>query len=221
MLNMRGKQGKQGTRGFTLIELLVVIAIIAILAGLILPVLAKARENARRTSCKSNLSQIGKACLMYSDVPTNLGRFPDSLDGNAMYSLNLLFDEYIQDGRVFSCPSKQTPVTGLAKTSDPGGFTPNLAGAGGAPGCGYGYDIGHTVTHGVAGIAADFSAGADGTKASNSKNHAGDGQNMLLGAGSVEWLDVSQRDLNGQVDVIWSDDSGTLDDPDSDAHIQQ
>ena len=51
---------------FTLIELLVVIAIIAILAAILFPVFSRARENARKSACASNLKQIGLGFAQYS-----------------------------------------------------------------------------------------------------------------------------------------------------------
>src|SRR6266536_6225255 len=61
------RDGVSGTAAFTLIELLVVIAIIAVLAGLLLPALAKAKEQGRSAACKSNMHQIVLGILLYAD----------------------------------------------------------------------------------------------------------------------------------------------------------
>jgi prepilin-type N-terminal cleavage/methylation domain-containing protein/prepilin-type processing-associated H-X9-DG protein len=53
-------------RGFTLIELLVVIAIIGLLAAILFPAFARARENARRSSCQSNLKQMALGVIQYT-----------------------------------------------------------------------------------------------------------------------------------------------------------
>ncbi len=76
---MKSMQPRQSTgshkqTGFTLIELLVVIAIIAILASILFPVFARARENARRTSCLSNMKQIGLGLMQYTQ--DNDERYP-------------------------------------------------------------------------------------------------------------------------------------------------
>lgn len=109
--------------GFTLIELLVVIAIIAILAAILFPVFARARENARRSSCQSNLKQIGLGFLQYAQDYDE--RLPGATDGGAgnstlggwMYYTNFNSPKtsffpaqgavypYIKSTQIFLCPS--------------------------------------------------------------------------------------------------------------------
>jgi prepilin-type N-terminal cleavage/methylation domain-containing protein/prepilin-type processing-associated H-X9-DG protein len=104
---------KQGT-GFTLIEILVVIAIIAILAAILFPVFARARENARRASCQSNLKQIGLGFLMYAQdydsVLPALGwatgetiTYPDGTVAQPYWPVRIY--PYIKSVQLFNCPS--------------------------------------------------------------------------------------------------------------------
>ncbi|MFA6176523.1 MAG: type II secretion system protein [Phycisphaerae bacterium] len=62
MKSFRGYQ----SNGFTLVELLVVSVIILVLAVLVMPALKEMRTKAQQIQCMSNLSQIGKAIMMYS-----------------------------------------------------------------------------------------------------------------------------------------------------------
>jgi prepilin-type N-terminal cleavage/methylation domain-containing protein/prepilin-type processing-associated H-X9-DG protein len=95
--------------GFTLIELLVVIAIIAILAAILFPVFGRARENARRSSCQSNLKQVGLAMMQY--VQDYDERFMvadhEDADGNGVadYAWFRPLQVYIKSEQVFKCPS--------------------------------------------------------------------------------------------------------------------
>jgi prepilin-type N-terminal cleavage/methylation domain-containing protein/prepilin-type processing-associated H-X9-DG protein len=99
--------------GFTLIELLVVIAIIAILAAILFPVFARARENARRASCQSNLKQIGLSVMQYTQDYDE--KYP-TIRGWGTPDLNRGWDARVQpyvgtrvqwgaSPAVFQCPS--------------------------------------------------------------------------------------------------------------------
>jgi prepilin-type N-terminal cleavage/methylation domain-containing protein/prepilin-type processing-associated H-X9-DG protein len=90
-------------RGFTLVELLVVIAIIAILASILFPVFARARENARRSSCLSNLKQIGLGYMQYSQDYDE--KYPEVYVENPMRGWYYLVQPYIKSSQLFNCPS--------------------------------------------------------------------------------------------------------------------
>lgn len=137
---MKMKKGQ----GFTLIELLVVIAIISILAVILFPVFARARENARRTSCLSNLKQIGLGIMQYTQdydevyppifkrnslnrttlqtEPGTPGQyFYCSYDGSASSSkgfswMDFIFP-YVKSVQTYICPSATRPP--LSSTSGP------------------------------------------------------------------------------------------------------
>ncbi len=112
-------------RAFTLIELLVVIAIIAILAAILFPVFARARENARRASCQSNLKQIALGIIQYTQDYDE--SFPVSTTGVATYTAGGPtigwadgIQPYVKSTQIFQCPSE--PFAANAKP-DTAGYT--------------------------------------------------------------------------------------------------
>lgn len=119
-------------RGFTLIELLVVIAIIALLAAILFPVFARARENARRSSCQSNLKQISLGIAQY--VQDYDDRYPHyqggvldpngAAPGNGMdmspptTGWDNMIQPYMKSTQVMQCPSESTRRVGTTGRND-------------------------------------------------------------------------------------------------------
>jgi prepilin-type N-terminal cleavage/methylation domain-containing protein len=116
-ITMTADKAQKSGKGFTLIELLVVIAIIAILASILFPVFARARENARRASCMSNLKQIGLGLLQYTqDYDEKFvgswysGTGAQRPDGHSdpsypYWHWNDSIEPYVKSDQIFDCPS--------------------------------------------------------------------------------------------------------------------
>lgn len=123
--------GKARGAGFTLIELLVVIAIIALLASILFPVFGRARENARRSSCTSNLKQIGLGIMQYVqdyDEAYPLSRTPDYgpmvfTGGTSWGEWKIRTFPYVKSMDVYTCPSAAAKVMGQFRNTPYGNMT--------------------------------------------------------------------------------------------------
>ena len=97
------KRKVSARKGFTLIELLIVIAIIAILAAILFPVFARARENARRSSCQSNMKQIGLGIMQYTQDYDE--KLPACFTLGPGIAWQQRVQPYLKSTQVFQCPS--------------------------------------------------------------------------------------------------------------------
>ena len=95
------------TRGFTLIELLVVIAIIALLMAILMPALARVKQQAESAACKANLKQWATVYAMYTQ--DNDDKFPGKdASGDEMIGLQHL-EKYYKNKKLLLCPSATKP----------------------------------------------------------------------------------------------------------------
>ena len=190
--------------GFTLVELLVVIGIIAVLVGILMPVFARARDQARRTKCLANLRSIGQELFTYAN--SNRDRLPNGNppgvwnDSSAADWVMVHFAEDLRAAGVFHCPSdRDDEPTDIANALQnephsarvsyefyslffPGEYGPKLA-----------------RFKGRAPLVWDLDGGPrdpdlDKLGPSPAENHGPKGGNVLFSDGHAEWKDVGEWD---------------------------
>jgi prepilin-type N-terminal cleavage/methylation domain-containing protein/prepilin-type processing-associated H-X9-DG protein len=112
--------------GFTLMEVLVVISILTLLAGLLFPVFAQAREQARKSRCVSNLRNIGLALGMYTQdydetfLPRIYTDYSWTGQTKAGWVIEAPLQPYLRNKDVLRCPSDSSiwaPTGGKFPTS--------------------------------------------------------------------------------------------------------
>lgn len=228
---VRGRAGKVLVGGFTLIELLVTVTIIAMLASLLLPALARAKQNALRASCLSNLRQLHLLLHTYAldhDGAVPLGYRGGIKQWNTMiYSGTItnyvLFGHllgYLDQPRVIYCPSERAATQSFNTPENP--WPP------GRPGVNVqgGYASHPFVDWGTAALPPAMPRLNDHTRTALLADTIGlatrvdsrhrDGVNVLMGDGSAAWRSRNLFDKplsqcaglgagnNASQDLVWS-----------------
>jgi len=181
MMNVKFSDSRKS--GFTLIELLVVIAIIAILAAILFPVFARARENARRSSCQSNEKQIALGFKQY--IQDNNERYP------AASGWNTAILDYTKSEAILKCPSAAGAGTfDYSYNSNMGGKNENK--------------VDNTASTILVAEATRSGGATSAASASASSRHF-DGSNYAFVDGHVKWIKgaVSATDTTGSVPTFF------------------
>ena len=207
----KNRKTEKQKNGFTLIELLVVIAIIAILAAILFPVFARARENARRASCQSNLKQIGLGLMQYTqDYDEKMPLWNADNNGSGTQTIvttgaggpgidqgwSELIQPYVRSTQILQCPSE--PTAPVPAGSNSTGYTDYMG------------NISDIASLGMPGLVAPaqtvfacdwiaapsastfgsnylYSGAADFATGIQYRRHL-EGDNFLFGDGHVKWL---------------------------------
>jgi len=202
-------------RGLGITNWVVIAIVIAVIAFMIPRLHSVCGPPSRRSVCMNNLRQIGVGCRQYSldygdYFPTV--RAPGG-ESRPLASLALLYDNYLQQPRLFTCPSTEDDCSDLqvGKTIEPHSYKK-------VPGddrrCSYAYDDTRDMKAdpGIV-IAGDApptmkryddlrqrrfweskrAVPPEGFSEKNSDNHRGIGQNVLFFAGNVKWTNRTEN----------------------------
>ncbi|HWE96218.1 MAG TPA: DUF1559 domain-containing protein [Tepidisphaeraceae bacterium] len=151
---------KKGMSGGAIAAIVIgaLVVVLACPASVLLPALNRAREQANRVKCASNLRQIGLACIMYANTQRD-GAFPDSFQ-------TLIKSGQPLDPNAFVCPSsKDDPPTSSAGINVPGHLSYVYAGTG----------------------LTNQAGGTEVLAYEPLSNHRNDGMNVLYADGHVEF----------------------------------